>query len=1096
MDQFLEQHLYADLKDQNLQAQDQQAQAPKPKTKHSKTKLPRDAGKIVRQIIFKDRLSESLFQEYQKSQISLSTSGQNLADQSSQLALQNRSKTSATTLSNISSIYGNISRDYVRSSPQNELTSNLLDKVKEKLSESFTKIYNQSISQSSSELLPEQGVLLDANSSVSIDKGAGSLELVQSENRDGPKRRSRSPGQASRRGGHPFAPASEEPIPPPRPPGIRGLDLKKVVSVDILNLSSVDCGTGTGRGSGRGNILDTPRNTSNHSSARGPGSASRSARGSGSARESDLSLGSGRGSARGPGSARRSARGPGSARISQETQTSRSAPANLETYDIQSPREFKDADEIPVEDVDQNLTYFIKNFILKTQVHDGVSKSQNQLQDSLQGLLQDPSQVDQQENTIFHELREINRARIVGLMKQKFSEFKASYQKQHHQDFPQKINQELYRKFLFETDDQGNTIQSPRSDRSNAKITVPVICKALAICLVEVSNTNEIPQSFQSTESSPQSTKSNESIISYRSDYGGNVMNEILKILNDQEGSNLESKGFENADHENSVNQGQESKINISNFSELLDKLNAIIIPIDDQDISTTLMQVTAELGFFQFRTEPDSTILSPQGLMEGSNSSDDSTSPSPENTPPGSPSKKEELLSPDTLAALRARLVSKRNQIEGDTPRESNLSRVQEVGKLDPTRFDPFNNASPSDSSGNSSGSKPKPSNANSSSSVSPAGTLVSDPNSPVIATPSNLSNSSPQDPRLLPQTLPNQYSQQEKELKNPPHNSQSPMMTNTTLTGSPTNSDLDSPQTASPQGLSPQTASPQGLSPQTASPQGLSPVATSDSPPISPASASDSEIASRSSSPASSPSAVGSGGWIVKKAQEVQSLFEYSIIHQDEQEEQNPKKNYDFFIQKSPAHESQDSNNEKTKIAILKTKFKTSNELDELPMPDGNKEKEARELVKKAIIKAIEETKKSYLNYAQNSFSQDDQIYYDYLKIAIAVGGVNNKAEEFKSALREKGIAETEIENHFNKAKLLSENFQKIAKDEFEIYTGRIGEAKSRVVGMRTKRIPLDLLKEVQQEYCQKPSASPSDPEDSPLTCDLMFQSQRSNP
>jgi hypothetical protein len=57
MDQFLKQHLYADLKDQNLQAQDQQAQdqqaqAPKPKTEHSKTKLPRDAGKIVRQIIF------------------------------------------------------------------------------------------------------------------------------------------------------------------------------------------------------------------------------------------------------------------------------------------------------------------------------------------------------------------------------------------------------------------------------------------------------------------------------------------------------------------------------------------------------------------------------------------------------------------------------------------------------------------------------------------------------------------------------------------------------------------------------------------------------------------------------------------------------------------------------------------------------------------------------------------------------------------------------------------------------------------------------------------------------------------------------------
>ena len=87
---------------------------------------------------------------------------------------------------------------------------------------------------------------------------------------------------------------------------------------------------------------------------------------------------------------------------------------------------------------------------------------------------------------------------------------------------------------------------------------------------------------------------------------------------------------------------------------------------------------------------------------------------------------------------------------------------------------------------------------------------------------------------------------------------------------------------------------------------------------------------------------------------------------------------------------------------MKCCKTKFKKIHDDEEgLPMPNGNKEKEAKELVKKAIIKAIEETKKLYLYDPQNSPSLEDQIYYDYLKIAIEVGGVNNKEEKFKTKI-----------------------------------------------------------------------------------------------
>ena len=1106
--QFLERYLYSDPKDQTPkpQAQDSEAQTaqdPQPKTKNSKDEFQRDARKIARQIFFKDRWSESLFQEYQiqeyqKSQTSLSVSSQDPVNQSLQSASQDRSQKSATSPSNISrisrNIYGDISRDYVRSSTQNRLTSAFLNKFKEKFSESFERIYNKSISHSSSQLLPEQ-VSSDANSSVAIIAGAGSLESVQGENLDDPNSRSRSPGSASRRvTSHPFASSVEVSSTSTRPPGMNGLDLRAIEISGDLNLSSVALETGIGNGSGRGLILDTPRNTqSAPSTARGLRSS-----------------------------------------ISQGEQTNRSAPANLENY-TQSLIQFQDAVENPNENVDQNLTNFIEKFILETSVQNSVSQSLDQ---SL-----DQSSAESPKNSISHELEKITQARIVGLMKQKFSEFKANYLSQNTQNSQRKINPDLYRKFLFETNENGDDLQPPRTARSNSKMTVLEICKALAICLVEAENIpNEIvspqssisslpyPEQFiespQSTIKSPPSPISNQSIISYSSDYGGNVMSEILTIFNDQKQSNLKGKSFEQqpdqdqsiSDQENSVNQDQEDKIiNCENFTQLLERLNGIVSPEDKKQVvggeltSGELFDVKAYLGFlsqhlnnnsskgtsveltvklgFPSPVEPpqtlkngvDNKISPPSPTQDPQNSSDGNEVGGEENTtPPPSPNK--EKGSPSTLAARNAAIVSS--------------ARIEGV-------FLP-NAQGDSDSGGNEAGGTI----------IQEFITSISDlkklfenkdlrnaktHNSDLLRPPARIINM--QSPPQTPVTVIALFLPLEREVSP----TKSPLYQ--TIEGAGQGSTASPAFTASTEfacGGSPVTS---GYSPtaslKTVSPQGLSSVTTSNSgsPPISPvsvASADGSEGVSQTASHPSSPALVGASAvesveWVIEEVQAVQVLFEYSIISQDHQDDvndqTNPKKDYDFFIQKSQEDEGENTENKKTKIAILKTKFEDRKDNKSLTIKDTIKENKARELVKKAIIKAIEITKEIYSSQ-QNPSSSDDKIYYDYLEIAIDVGGVKNKEFQFKNALRQKGITETEIGDHFEKAKLLSENFQKIAMTEFGIFTGRIGEAKSRVVGMRTKRIPLDLLKEVRRE-CSQPSNSPQDP-DSQLTWKANFQSK----
>jgi hypothetical protein len=1053
MDQFLKQNLFKDhepldQQPQTIQPQAQQPQAQQPQvqqpqvqqhqaqetqTKNSHDIFVEDVKKTKRQIIFKDLLSESIFRDSQSLSRISSISEGNQVNHSQQIEPQNISEIFARSSQNISQVY-------LGSLPQNSLTSYSLDKDKFKIFflNSFAR-YNQIISQSSSESLEQDPSVENSSnersargeslklflftSNLSTSYSFSSLIKKEDRRDDGndSNTRSGSPG-AQRRN--------------------RLGTSKALANLGGKESSNTICGSAVGFKLNfvSGNIIKGQKEDEDSDSV-GEGPSEIHSPPNSKASSERYKVVPGRGVSSSPRNNKdlttRPGRGPG-----LDLRTAPDDPASISNSGSDSAgsdsfrSNISDNDSQKFDDADEKLKSFIEAHILNISVHDGVSKSLNQSQDS--------SQIESQQDSILRELREINQAKIVGLMKQRFSEFKASYQIQHHQDSSKKIDPELYKRFLFETDDQG------RPARSNATITVPVICKALAILLGESENIpNEIVKSPQSTESSPQSPKSNDSsIISYRSDYGGNVMNEILKILNDQEGLNLGSESFENADHENSFNQGQEGKkVNRENFVHLVQMLFDDISLVES---SQRKIEVDNEGNDQIIKLDADIfPILRPQEILdtlalEGHNN--ESASDDHLETPPSTPSGKKE--SPGLKVANMNKIVKRVLREGSGTPRNNELkvdsSRIKKPpGKLSPETLARFEETNLK----------------NTSSKIS---------HTQLTRAPFTVNT--------FPPSL--AFEGVNQELKKA-----SPAFTASTLDA------VSSPATS---GYSHQTTSSKELSFDVTSNSG----SLNSSPASAGLQASDSEIASRSSSPASIASAGGSEGWIVKKAQAVQSLFEYSIIHQDEQEEQNPKKNYDFFIQKSPDHDSQDSNNEKTKIAILKAKFKKIDDEQALPMPNENKEKEAREFVKKAIIKAIEKTKISYPNDPQNSSSQDYQIYYDYLEIAIAVEGVNNKEQEFKEKLREKGIAESEIEDNFENAKLLSANFQQIAKDDFEIYTGRIGEERSKIVGMRTKRIPLDLLKEVQQKYCQKPSASPSDPDDWPLTGDLMFQSQRSNP
>jgi hypothetical protein len=149
----------------------------------------------------------------------------------------------------------------------------------------------------------------------------------------------------------------------------------------------------------------------------------------------------------------------------------------------------------------------------------------------------------------------------------------------------------------------------------------------------------------------------------------------------------------------------------------------------------------------------------------------------------------------------------------------------------------------------------------------------------------------------------------------------------------------------------------------------------------------------------------------------------------------------------------------------------------------------------VKKSITDAIEEISKG---------SNESKLkFYQYLAIAIKCGGVNNQKDKYEQNLQilNKEISEDKDKFYFSKAKKLSLLFQENSKKN-NIFTGRIDEGVENinVVGMRTKRIPLELLsglaiKELKLEDFEKfqKFLSTQFPSSQPVT---VFSSRANNP
>jgi len=88
-----------------------------------------------------------------------------------------------------------------------------------------------------------------------------------------------------------------------------------------------------------------------------------------------------------------------------------------------------------------------------------------------------------------------------------------------------------------------------------------------------------------------------------------------------------------------------------------------------------------------------------------------------------------------------------------------------------------------------------------------------------------------------------------------------------------------------------------------------------------------------------------------------------------------------------------------------------------------------------------------------------------YEYLLIAIHSGGVKHEKIKYKQHLD--FLYGNSKRLNYKEAKELSKIFQSICADEFKIYTGRISNNHdAKLVGMRTKRIPLELLIETANE------------------------------
>jgi hypothetical protein len=203
--------------------------------------------------------------------------------------------------------------------------------------------------------------------------------------------------------------------------------------------------------------------------------------------------------------------------------------------------------------------------------------------------------------------------------------------------------------------------------------------------------------------------------------------------------------------------------------------------------------------------------------------------------------------------------------------------------------------------------------------------------------------------------------------------------------------------------------------------------------------------------------------------------NLLKYSYIYEDPDPETisiNKKKYYTLKSNNKEYYTHDKEKNEiadRTKIAYSptpdgssKTSSDGTNQHDNPPQlsPRFPNKKITGE-ASKCVMDAMRESIKSFSN--QSAFTK-----LTYFLIAIKLQGINNNEKNFNKLLRESG--ENFGDSNYKDAKQISKLFQEQSK-EIGLFTGRVSEyhpniEESKIVGMRTKRIPLVLVMELAKE------------------------------
>jgi len=222
----------------------------------------------------------------------------------------------------------------------------------------------------------------------------------------------------------------------------------------------------------------------------------------------------------------------------------------------------------------------------------------------------------------------------------------------------------------------------------------------------------------------------------------------------------------------------------------------------------------------------------------------------------------------------------------------------------------------------------------------------------------------------------------------------------------------------------------------------------------------------------------------------QEKQQSTEYSSNYKFIREQQKDKKNYNIYSSNQDYDKAQRSRakiSNITKIAVDENKISNSTDHHSASrvkdhQAQEEKDKQAHflenQILKPSIINSISKTQTHSQARTQQSLTEEDTNLQSlqkqqlknlkYILIAISLQGISGKENDFnelKKALDKTGIDTQELD--YREALIFSKEFQKDIEAK-GVFTGRIGDTNKQVqtVGMRTKRIPVILVREIAKE------------------------------